>query len=318
MLCYLFLDFIFSFSVRSSIKDCYPYEKNGNYAFLDDIFAQVKAKFSCHSAKLYIKNSDEINAFAVGGMGKKVIVLTSGLIEHYASNTDSDSEFLSDLRSILGHEMSHLINKDYLPGLLIIINHRVTYFISSVLMTLFKMTIQFATYFRIHNKRTAIFMLTIYNIFDWILNCVNRYLVGSLYSFLRNFLGRSIEYRADRQSAKAFGGINMAAALSLLGKSGYFTLFSTHPATQRRIRKVEIVEEKNAIIRPSLISKLSNFISIIILPLICFWAAHLSKADILIGFYLEHNQPKIYYQILKLIATGKDFYFLAINYINSK
>jgi Zn-dependent protease with chaperone function len=318
MLCYLFLDFIFGFSIRVSLKDCQLYDKSGNYGFLSGIFEEVKNKFSCRSAKLYVKNSDELNAFAVGGMGKKVIVLTSGLIEHYASHTENDQQFLSAIRSILGHEMSHLVNKDYLPGLLIIINQRVTYFISSVLMTLFKITIQFATYFRVHNKRAAMIMLTLYNIFDWLLNCINRYFIGSLYGFLRNFLGRAIEYRADRQSAKAFGGINMAFALSLLGKSGYFTLFSTHPATARRMRKVEVVEEKNAVIRPSLINRLSNFASIMILPFICIYSAHLSKSDILIGSYFQNHHPDIYYGFFKAVVVAKNFYFLAINYIITK
>lgn len=318
MICYLFLDFIFGFSVRSSLKDCKPYEKAGNYGFLEDIFNQVKQKFANRSAKLYIKSSDEINAFAVGGMSKKAIVLSSGLIEHYATHTENDSQFLLALRSILGHEMSHLVNKDFLPGLLIIINQRVTNFISSVLMMLFKITIQFATYFRVHNKRAAMIMLTIYNIFDWLLNCFNRYFVGSLYNFLRNFLGRAVEYRCDRQSAKAFGGINMAFALSLLGKSGYFTLFSTHPATARRIKRVEIVEEKNAIIRPSLLSRLSNFASILILPLICFYAAHLSKADLIIEFYLQQHYPDIYFGILKIITLVKEIYFSVISFLNEK
>jgi Zn-dependent protease with chaperone function len=299
MLCYLFIDFIFGFSVRLSLKDCKPYDKTGNYDFLQGIFDEVRSKFSNPSAKLYIKNSEEINAFAIGGMGRKLIVLTSGLIEHYASNTENDQQFLASIRSILGHEMSHLINKDFLPGLLIIINQRVTNFISSVLMVLFKITIQFATYFRIQNKRAAMIMLTIYNIVDWILNFFNRYVINGLYNFLRNFLSRSVEYRCDRQSAKAFGGINMAFALSMLGKSGYFTLFSTHPATKKRIKKVETIEEKNAVIKASLLSKISNFASIMILPFICYHTAHLSEADEVIKLYIYYNHPDIYLGFLK-------------------
>jgi Zn-dependent protease with chaperone function len=311
MLCYLFIDFIFGFSIRLSLKDCKPYDKAGNYGFLQEIFEEVKSKFSNPSAKLYIKNSDEINAFAVGGMGRKIIVLTSGLIEHYASNTESDQQFLFSLRSILGHEMSHLINKDFLPGLLIIINQRVTNFISSILMMIFKIALQLGTYFRIQNKRAALMMLTIYNICDWILNFFNRYIINGLYNFLRNFLGRAVEYRCDRQSAKAFGGINMAFALSLLGKSGYFTLFSTHPATIKRIKKVEVIEEKNAIIRASLLSKISNFSSIMILPAICFYTAHLSEADEVIKLYIYYNYPDIYYDAAKAINIAENLLAIA-------
>ncbi len=306
MLCYLFIDFIFGFSVRSSLKDCKLYNKAGNYDFLHGIFEEVKNKFSSRSAKLYVKNSDEINAFAVGGMGRKAVVLTSGLIEHYASHTENDQQFLSALRGILGHEMSHLINKDFLPGLLIIINQRVSNLISSVLMMIFKLTIQLAIYFHIQDKRVAVMMLAAYNISDWVLNFFNRYVINGLYNFLRNFLGRAVEYRCDRQSAKAFGGINMAFALSLLGKSGYFTLFSTHPATKKRIAKVEVIEEKNAVIRASLLSKLSNFSSIMILPALCIYTAHLSGVDEMIRLYIYYNYPDIYYEFLRALATIQD------------
>jgi len=315
MLIYLFIDFIFGFSIRLSLKDCKLYSKSGNYDFLQGIFEEVKNKFSNPSAKLYVQNSDELNAFAVGGMGRRVIVLTSGLIEHYASNTEDDQQFLSALRSILGHEMSHLINKDFLPGLLIIINQRVTNFISSILMMMFRIGLQITTYFRIQNKEIAIVMLTIYNICDWILNFFNRYVINGIYNFLRKFLSRSIEYRCDRQSAKAFGGINMAFALSLLGKSGYFTLFSTHPATIKRMKKVEIVEEKNAIIRASMLSKLSNFSSIMILPIICFYAAHLSEADQIIKLYVYNNYPDIYYGTIKAINIAGSLLAAALQLI---
>jgi Zn-dependent protease with chaperone function len=80
----------------------------------------------------------------------------------------------------------------------------------------------------------------------------------NIYQFLKNFFGRAVEYRCDRQSAKAFGGLNIAHALSLLGESGYFTLFSTHPATQKRIKKVQSVEEKNAIIVASCFIQFTN------------------------------------------------------------
>jgi alanyl-tRNA synthetase len=45
MLFYLFLDFIFGFSVRSSLKKCKKYEKYKEYDFLTPIMSQVKEKF---------------------------------------------------------------------------------------------------------------------------------------------------------------------------------------------------------------------------------------------------------------------------------
>lgn len=314
MLSYLVLDFLFGISVRSSLKNCAEYDSTKDYQYLEGIFNEVKNKFGESSVKLYINHSKEINAFAVGSLGRKVIVVTDGLLEHYANNTNNDQEFLIGIRSILGHEMSHLINKDFLPGLLIITNQKVTNFVSGILMMLLKITMQIATYIRAQNRRTTSIILAIYNVSDWILTFFNRYVVYNLYKFLNNFLSRSIEYRADRQSAKAFGGINMAFALSMLGKSGYFTLFSTHPATQKRIKKVEVVEEKNAIIRASAISRLVNFTSLILLPLICFYTATLSRADLFIKFYLHKYYPETYYDLSNIFFSAKNLVMTYLNY----
>jgi hypothetical protein len=42
MLVYIFLDFLFGFSVRSSLKNCVRYEKVKDYDFLTDIFKFIE------------------------------------------------------------------------------------------------------------------------------------------------------------------------------------------------------------------------------------------------------------------------------------
>ena len=93
----------------------------------------MKKKFGTKTVKFYISNSKEINAFAVGSFGRKAVVLTEGIINHYAENSENEEEFLLAIKSILGHEMSHLINKDFLPGILMITNQKVTNFASFIL-----------------------------------------------------------------------------------------------------------------------------------------------------------------------------------------
>ena len=189
--------------------------------------------------------------------------------------------------------MSHLINKDFLPGLIIIINQRVTNFVSKLLLSIFNILIRFSSFFGVKNFLVATIILKIYNISNWFLLVFYRYFLMGFYRLLQNFSSRSIEYRCDRQSAKAFGGINMAAALSFLGKSGYFTLFSTHPSTKIRIKKAQIVEEKNAFIVPSFISQISNLFSIMILPTICLISAHICKLDLLLELYISKQYPEL-------------------------
>lgn len=93
MLIYIFLDFLFGFAMRSSIKGCQRFEKNKDYDFLSKIFDEVKDKFGQHNVKLYIKNSQEINAFAVSSFWGKSIVLTDGIINHYLNNSQNPKEF---------------------------------------------------------------------------------------------------------------------------------------------------------------------------------------------------------------------------------
>jgi Zn-dependent protease with chaperone function len=257
--------------------------------------------------KLYIKNSDEINAYAVGSMGRKNIVLTVGLVHHYLKYIPDNEKFLIAIRSILGHEMSHLINKDFLPGLLIIINQKVTNLLSEILLIFFTIYLRLATKLRLQSNWISLAMYKIYHISSWVLSLFSRIVIDNLYEFLKRFFSREIEFRSDRQSAKAFGGINMAFSLSLLGNSGYFTLFSTHPSTKKRMRKVEVVEEKNAIIRSSALSDLSNFVSIMILPMICLYAAHLSKIDLLIQYYVFHYHYDFYSDVVMFFNRAEFF-----------
>ena len=294
MLLYLFFDFLFGFSVRSALKGATRYDENEDYTFLDMIFSQVKSKFDERWTRLYIKHSPEVNAFAIGGLGRKYIVITDGIIKYYRTNTANEEEFLSALRSVMGHEMSHLINKDFLPALIIMVNQKITNFTADLLGLAFRGVISLFTFFRITNRYVSTAMVLSYNLTNWIITSFNHYVIYNVYEFLRRFVSRSIEYRCDRQSGEAFGGYNMAFALSLMGKSGYFTIFSTHPSTYKRIEKVRNIEEKNGIITTPISSIISNYISMMFLITICLICAKIGQVDIIIKQYLVNNHEYIY------------------------
>jgi len=258
MLIYLFFDLLLGFSVRYSLKKCKRYEKVKGFDFLTDIFEQVKVKFNQPNVKLYIKGSNEVNAFAVSSLGYKAIVITNGMVNHYLKSCNGPKNFLYAMRSIIGHEMSHLINKDFLPGFLIMANQRATNFVLTITSLLFHYVVRLVS--------------------------LNPY-GGHLYRFLNLWISRSIEYRCDAQSAVAFGGDKMAMALSMLGKNGYFTLFSTHPSTKNRINKVVNIKSKDEIILPKIFDALSNYFAIMLLIVICLCFAEECNVDYLIRNY---------------------------------
>ena len=290
MLIYLVLDFILGFSVRASLKKCTRYEKIKDYDFLSDIFDQVKNKFGQKYVKLYVKDSDEINAFAVSSMRSRAVVLTKGLINHYLVQCDDPKMFLYALRSVISHEMSHLVNKDFLPTFLIIANQRITNFASTIIYLLFSVTLRFMRRLPFGGWASSRIASDSYMVINFVITSFNRLVVYNIYEFLRRFVSRSVEYRCDRQAAKAFGGKNMALALSMMGASGYFTLFSTHPSTKRRINKVKKVKITDRVVQPNFIDILSNYFSLMMLVVICLYFAKQAHIDFMVRKYIENHE----------------------------
>ncbi len=289
MLVYLLLDFLFGFSMRSALKNCVSYEKIKDYDFLSGVFDQVKDKFGEKSVKLYVKNSNEINAYAVSSIGRKAIVLTRGLIDHYLKLCQDPKTFLYSLRSIMGHEMSHLVNKDFLPAFLIINNQKVTNLVSSLLHLVFIYTNRLVRFLPYGGRISARMIDDLYTLFNFLITFFNRFIVYNIYEFMRRFVSRSIEYRCDFQSARAFGGANMARALSMLGDGGYFTLFSTHPQTKKRMNKVQNIKISDSIIRPRFVDSLSNYLSLMMLVIICLYFAKKAGVDLAVRQYIRNH-----------------------------
>lgn len=290
MLVYLFFDYLFGFAVNSSIKNCVRYEKIKDYDFLTDLFDQVKNKFGQRNVKLYIKNSNEINAYAVSSLGKKCVVLTRGIINHYSNCFDNPKDFLYALRSIIGHEMSHLANKDFLPTLLIIVNQKVTNLVAQFFRFVLSVIIRISVFMPFVARFSARLTHDGFFLINSIVTFFNRIAVFGIYEILRKFISRSIEYRCDMQSAKAFGGKNMALALSKLGSSGYFTLFSTHPTTKSRIRKVEKITIKDSIVKPRFFDSLANYFSMLFLITICLYFAKEAQIDLYARYYIREHE----------------------------
>lgn len=290
MLVYLVFDFLFGFSVRAALKGCTRYEKIKDYDFLTDLFDQVKNKFGEKGVKLYIKNSDEVNAFAVSSLGSRSIVLTRGLINHYLVECPDPKMFLYALRSVIGHEMSHLVNKDFLPTFLIITNQKITNFVSGIVYIVFSFAIRAANMVPFGGNMSARMMSNTYMALNFVITAFNRFIVYNIYEMLRRFVSRSIEFRCDRQSAKAFGGQNMALALSMLGESGYFTLFSTHPKTKSRMKKVEGIKISDSVVKPGFFDSLANYFSLMFLVIICLYFAKQAHVDLMVRAYIRDHE----------------------------
>jgi len=272
MILYLVFDIIFGFSIWSLTRGDKPtskYVKKFKFmSKIEDDFQDLRKKFGSHNIKLLISKSGEINAYAVGCMRAKYVVLTFGLLKHYQDNCHSEKEFHSCIKAIMGHELSHVINKDYLPALLLILNDKAVNAVSSIIRVFFNIFITLTRTIPFFGNIIYSVLFFGYTTSNRIVNFFYKYVLYPIYNFIKLHLSRQIEYRCDRQAAEACTGLEMALALSLLGSSGYMTIFSSHPKTADRVKYVKDIKHSDKKISSSLINRVSNFASFLILVLI--------------------------------------------------
>jgi len=309
----LLFDLIFGFSSRASIKGTKDYRKLKNYDIFDQIFEDIKMHFNTYRVKLLISDSAEVNAYAVGNLGRKYIVLTQGLINHYLMEFENRDNFLSCIKGIIGHEMSHLINKDYLPGLMLTINEKATKFVSKIILGFFNIFINIIQYIPIIGRIISGIIIKFYELLDFLISFFYKYIILSIYKFIQLKVGREKEYRCDFQSAQVCGGDVMALALSSLGEDGYSTIFSSHPKTSSRVKSVRNIEKAYNVIKPQCGNGFVNFIFILSILLTPFITLYFININGLIENY-EEIYMKINYFILNFKANIQNFISTKLNF----
>lgn len=308
MILYLFLDYIFGLSMRYSMRDCKNYKKFKDYEFLSDLLIQIKDKFNQKNIKLYIKKTDRINAYAVSSLRSKVIVLTEGLINHYLVSCRDPQTTISAIRSIMAHETSHLIHKDFLPCFLIIINQKVTNFFSKIIYLVLLSFAKITHFIPIIGFFIYRIIMLSYQIINFLISIFDKVIVYNVYEFIRRIISRSIEYRCDRQSAQAFGGDNMAYALSSLNSGGYISLFSTHPLTKSRIERIQNIKISDKKIKPNILDRISNNIALLSLVAISAYFGYLANIEEVVKYLLKDHQD-IYNKLFKIKLTLINWFF---------
>jgi Zn-dependent protease with chaperone function len=271
---YLIFDWIFSLTVRRYVKKNVPISKakavNG-YQDIADSFDWLVKKFGISGVQLYVDGDIKtVNAYAISGMRRKAVVITLGLINKMYDHADGDSKLaLEGIRGILGHELSHIANRDSLPAILTIANESAIRLIDKFIYSIFKII---SSVFRIIpyiGSTISYAFMSIYKLLHFFMMKSYQLLFMPLYRLLQKAMSRSVEFRCDREAAYAFGGSRIAAGLDVLGPGAYFSLFSTHPRTKTRIKKVQHINVRPGVISPSIFSQLINIISLLLI--LYFW-----------------------------------------------
>jgi Zn-dependent protease with chaperone function len=297
ILTYISLDCIFGFTIWGLTKKTVRAKKFAKkHQFINGIiedFSWLEKKFAVTNIALIIDKSEKINAYAISSTRKKIVLLTVGLIMHIRTNCNSEQDFRKAIKAIMAHEISHLINKDYLPTLLLFANQKAIKLVLFVVNLIFTTLNFLLTKIPIIGIILFILINLTHKILDFIITFFYKFIITPIYNFLKLYISRTTEFRCDYQAALACGGENVAFALSFLGSKGYVSIFSTHPKTKARINYVKNVKAQKSHINTSIINKLSNFLAISILFLGLSFSAESLKNKEYLNYVHSINMNKI-------------------------
>lgn len=305
MLLYLFLDLVFGFTVRRLTRNTVPIEKVSSAGLsnrndLVQMFMEVKALFAMPGVELYLDpDLNNINAYAVGSLRKKAVVVTAGLLARIRVAAANDAQFADAIRGILAHEMSHLINKDFLPALLMLANENATKMTEKIVWSILVGVTRVFSIIPFAGNLINELLISLYRLFSFIISAYYRIILRPISRLLQKYFSRAVEYRCDREAAHALGGHCVATGLSFLGKSGFWSVFSTHPKTKYRIKRVADVAQRSGTIRAGLITRCANIISLVGLIVFCLYFAY--KTDE--AFMGSAIADQLYYAVMQCLQS---------------
>ena len=199
----------------------------GVYMIFDEVYAEAKkqSKFVGNKIKLYYKDTDEVNAYA---LGHRTVIITRGLI----NNMDADM-----IRGVLAHEFGHIASGDSDLKLGISVSNGILW-LATIAFNLIIVLI--AGLVAILSEKAG----------NW-LSVLGITIVTLIYTIwvklgmlLVNATSRKDEYAADAVAVDCGYGNHLYAALDALDgvktKSSFFSLLaSTHPDTVDRLKAIQ-------------------------------------------------------------------------------
>ncbi len=279
---YIFADFVFGFTIKSLSRGAKRMARLKEYSELYKMFLIICERFNQKHVELFISNDDEINAYAVGGLRRSVIILTQGLITHISENSENIEDFTKSVSGIIGHEMSHINNMDFLPGIFMHSIKLAIKIVTKISNVLILLPCYLLVIIPVIGSFAKSIILKTYKVINWFSSVlIYNHIILPLHSFLAKALSRSTEYRSDMNSALAIGGECIYLGLEKInfGKSSMWqSVFSTHPSTRSRMVRVLSIEKANHKIMPSVMTEFANMWSLLMLILMTCVLAYKSNA----------------------------------------
>lgn len=200
-----------------------------DHPMVTNLLVPLAKKLGVRTPSLWLMPEGGVNAFAMAAPGRSAIILTTGAIE----------TLKGELPWVLGHELAHIKHGDSLSrafwlaavdALRVVGRLRVR-----VLMLIARTT------YLLPVVRLLAFPLTL---FLSLLNMTSRFAESAslfVFRYLDSYIGRAMEYRADKVAAGATApeeGVRALLTVSGHLESDFGGLFATHPTLNSRIERL--------------------------------------------------------------------------------
>jgi len=255
---YLLFDFLFGFTIKNLIKNAVNVKDMEDFQAHKELFNETKMRFDIGNVKFLIEDSEIVNAYAVATFRKKYVIVTTAMLTHITNSFENTDDRRDALKGLIGHELSHLLNWDFLPNFILLSGQNVSFYVGKVLQLIIGTVISVLRVIPVVGVALSFGMTITYNVLNFSLNFFYRFIIHPIYLLIERYLGRLVEYRSDYQSAQALNWIPMYQslyALLLLNGNTYHSNFSTHPNTISRVLNIYKVEQNNKNISASFFSK---------------------------------------------------------------
>lgn len=320
---YLFLDILFGFTIKDFIKDKIDISNSKELEVFYTLFEEVIERFDIRNVEFLLDENEAINAYAVATFRKKYVIVTTGILSHITNSFDSYEEKEKCFKGLIGHELSHLINWDFLPKLILLSGQKVSQLINTLFEIIFNVLLSISNNIPIIGVFTSTILSLTYSILQFCFNFLYNFIITPIYLLIERFLGRLIEYRSDYQSAEAVGWesvyLSLYTLLSLNGNT-YHSKFSTHPNTVSRILNIYKIPDNNNKITASSFSKyfglfLIAFISLLISFIFLYEHNLISSYS----FYQFHySLMELYNQTIRFVYQIQNLLTEIFNFIKFK
>lgn len=211
---------------------CHPYKpvRLAQTHPLSQATAQLAQRMQVPPPDLWLVDARIPNAYALSGLRRGAILLTTPLVEAFPAD---------ELRWVLAHELAHLKHGDTRSGVFwvtAIQTLRWGYRLRAGLVRTLGATLHAIPYLWVLEFVILLPALLLLYGLTWVERSARGVFKG-----VDLFIGRRMEYRADREAAWLLGPEAGVSALQRLGgefEPNWGNLFATHPPIRRRIRKL--------------------------------------------------------------------------------